>query len=298
VPHTVPMQIAFIGAGRMGGRMVRRLLGAGHEVVACDENPAALQAAVDHGATAAATPAAVVAGAQMLLCSLPAPEITERVVGEALPAAAPGTVVVDLGTGDPATARRIAAACERAGAGFLDAPVSRGVAAAETGTLAMLVGGREDTLAAARPVLDVLATDVVHVGPVGAGQVAKLCNNMLAAINATALGEVLVAGVRAGVDLDALAAAVGAGSGSSYVLEAYLPGGLFTAERPTGFALSLMRKDVGLFLRAGSELGVTLPVSALVGQLYAAARSEGLDEADWTSVAEVYERMAGVRLAL
>lgn len=302
MPHTVPMQIAFIGAGRMGGRMIRRLLDAGHEVVVCDEAPAALEAAVEHGARAAATPGdAARAGTPFVLCSLPAPDITEHVLcgpDGAVAAAAPGTVLVDLGTGDPGTARRIAAVCERAGVGFLDAPVSRGVAAAETGTLAMLVGGGEDTLAAARPVLDMLATDVVHVGPVGAGQVAKLCNNMLAAINATALGEVLVAGVRAGVDLEALAAAVGAGSGSSYVLEAYLPRGLFTAERPTGFALSLMRKDVGLFLRAGSELGVTLPVSALVGQLYAAARSEGLDEADWTSVAEVYERMAGVRLAL
>jgi 3-hydroxyisobutyrate dehydrogenase len=291
-------QIGFIGAGRMGGRMVRRLVGAGFAVVVCDRDQAALDAAAAGGARVADGPAAAAAGSQALLCSLPTPTITEAALAGALDAVAPGTVVVDLGTGDPETARRIAAACESAGAHFLDAPVSRGVAAAESGTLAILAGGDERALELARPVLSELASDIVHVGPVGAGQVAKLCNNMLAAINATALGEVLVAGVRAGVELDALAAAIGAGSGGSFVLERYLPAGLFTAERPTGFSLALMRKDVGLFLAACDDLGLPAPISALVAQQYAAAHAEGRDDADWTSVAEVYERPADVRLAL
>lgn len=291
-------QIGLIGAGRMGGRMARRLLDGGHVVVVCDRDQAAVDAAAAFGARPADTPAAAAAGSRVLLCSLPTPEITEAALRGALPAVATGTVVVDLGTGDPETARRIAAACERAGAHFLDAPVSRGVAAAEAGTLAILAGGTEQALELARPVLEHLASDIVHVGPVGAGQITKLCNNMLAAINATALGEVLVAGVRAGVELDALVTAIGAGSGGSFVLERYLPTGLFTAERPTGFSLALMRKDVDLFLAASADLGLPVPISALVAQQYAAAHAQGRDDADWTGVAEVYEQLADVRLTL
>jgi 3-hydroxyisobutyrate dehydrogenase len=291
-------QIGFIGAGRMGGRMVRRLLDAGHVVVVYDRDPAAVEAATTLGARAAGTPEAAVSGSHALFCSVPTPQIAEAAITDALGAAAAGTVVVDLGTGDPATARRIAAACHAIDAHFLDAPVSRGVAAAETGTLAILAGGSEQALELARPLLEPLASDIVHVGPVGAGQAAKLCNNMLAAINATALGEVLVAGVRAGIALDALAKAIGAASGGSFVLERYLPQGLFTAERPTGFSLALMRKDVGLFLNASADLGLPVPISALVAQQYAAAHAQGRDEADWTSVAEIYEQIADVRLAL
>lgn len=294
-------KVAFIGVGRMGGRMAARLAAGEFEVVVHDPSPAAVASLESAGATAAPDPATAARGADAILCSLPNPAALDKVMSGSpgvLETVEPGTIIVDFSTGDPETARSVAAAAGERGARFLDAPVSRGVKGAETGTLAMLVGGEAETLADARPLLSVLASDIVHVGDVGAGQVTKLCNNMLAAINATALGEVLVAGVRAGVELGPLAEAIGASSGGSFVLEQYLPAGLFTAERPVGFALALMRKDLGLFMDAGSKLSVELPVSAAVQQRYVAAAANGLDDADWTSVAELYERSAGQTLNL
>jgi 3-hydroxyisobutyrate dehydrogenase len=312
------MDVAFIGAGRMGGRMARRLLEAGHRVTVCDPEPAAMAAAVARGAEPAATPGAAAARAEVIFCSLPDPATTGEAVtgpegilsgaavtggdrsgpGPSRPGlSAPGArAVIDVGTGDPATARRLAAACAEAGIGFLDAPVSGGVAGAERGSLTMMVGGEAAVLEGCRPVLSVLASEIVHAGPVGAGQVVKLCNNIVAATNVAVLGEVLVAGTKAGVDLSVLTRAIGSGSGGSYVLDAYLPAGLFSEERPTGFALDLMHKDIGLFMQAGAQLGLPLPLSGLVQQLYTLARADGLGQRDWTSVAEVYERLAGVRL--
>lgn len=292
--------VGFVGIGRMGGRMARRLLDTGHRVAVVDRDDAAVAAAVSHGATAAATPAEAAQGASIVICSLPNPQALEQVVAGpdgVLASLGRGSILVDVGTGDPQTARRLAALATETGVGMLDAPVSRGVAAAEAGTLAMMVGGGDDALVASRPILETLATDIVHVGPSGAGQIAKLCNNMLAAVNATALGEVLVAGVRAGIELGPLTEVISKSSGASYVLDGYLPGGLFTEERPTGFAMELMRKDLGLFMAAGAQAKVTLPLSALVHQLYNVACAAS-GERDWTSIAELYEEVAGIRLAL
>jgi 3-hydroxyisobutyrate dehydrogenase len=293
--------IAFIGVGRMGGRMARRLLDAGHEVAVFDPSHDAVAALEAHGARAAASPAEAAAEAAVVLCSLPNPAVLREAIagpGGVLDGARRGTVIIDFSTGDPGVARELAHAAREGGVSFLDAPVSRGVVGAENGTLAVMVGGDEDTLEAVRPLLDHLATDIVHVGDVGAGQMTKLCNNMLTAIITTALGEVLVTGVKAGVELEPLTEALGAGSGGNYVLSGYLPNTLFTEERNAGFALSLMRKDLGLFLGAAGDAGMELPLSDLVHRQYVAAHAAGLDDADSTSIAELYERAADVRLRL
>jgi 3-hydroxyisobutyrate dehydrogenase len=294
-------RIAFIGVGRMGGRMSKRLLEAGYDLAVVDPSAEAVAALVDRGARAAASPAEASQDASFVLCSLPNPAILREAVagtGGVLEGAQPGSLIVDFSTGDPAVARELAALAADKGVGFLDAPVSRGVAGAENGTLAVMLGGDEEALERARPVLDHLATDIVHVGGVGAGQVTKLCNNMLTAIITTALGEVLVTGVKGGVELEPLAAALGAGSAGNYVLSGYLPDTLFTDERAAGFALALMRKDLGLFLKAAGDAQLDLPLSELVHSQYVAAREAGLDEADSTSIAELYERVAGVRLQM
>ncbi len=290
--------IAFIGAGRMGGRMATRLLDAGYPLAVFDPNAAAAAPLVARGARTADSPADAARGADFILCSLPNPSILEEAIGSVLEGAAPGALIIDFSTGDPTVARTLATAAAANGVGFLDAPVSRGVVGAENGTLAVMVGGDAEALEAARPVLDHLAADIVHVGDVGAGQVTKLCNNMLTAIITTALGEVLVTGVKAGVELEPLTAAIGAGSAGNYVLSGYFPNTLFTEERATGFALALMRKDLGLFLKAAEDAGMELPLSDLVHARYVAAHAAGLDEADSTSIAELYERVAGVRLKL
>jgi 3-hydroxyisobutyrate dehydrogenase len=284
------MRIAFIGVGRMGSRMAKRLLDAGYDVTAFDPG------ATVPGARTAGSPAEAASDADFVLCSLPNPSILREAVagpGGILEGARRGAVIIDFSTGDPTVARELAAAAGERGMAFLDAPVSRGVVGAENGTLAVMVGGDEQTLDAARAVLDHLATDIVHVGDVGAGQMTKLCNNMLTAIITTALGEVLVTGVKAGVELEPLTRALGAGSAGNYVLSGYLPNTLFTEERNAGFTLSLMRKDLGLFLGTAE---IDLPLSRLVHGQYVAAREAGLDDADSTSIAELYERSAGVRL--
>jgi 3-hydroxyisobutyrate dehydrogenase len=294
-------RIAFIGVGRMGGRMSNRLLEAGYELVVFDPSADAVARLVERGASAAASPADAAQDAAFVLCSLPNPAILrDAVAGEAgvLDGARSGSLIIDFSTGDPAVARELAALAAAKGVGFLDAPVSRGVVGAENGTLAVMIGGEPEALELARPVLDHLASDIVHVGGVGAGQVTKLCNNMLTAIITTALGEVLVTGLKAGVELEPLTAALGAGSAGNYVLSGYLPNTLFTEERAAGFALALMRKDLGLFLKAAGDAQLDLPLSELVHGQYVAAREAGLDEADSTSIAELYERAAGVRLEM
>lgn len=290
--------IAFIGAGRMGGRMATRLLDAGYELAVFDPNADAVAPLAARGARAAASPADAARSADFILCSLPTPAILSEAVTSVLEGARPGALIIDFSTGDPAVARVLADSAAAQGVGFLDAPVSRGVVGAENGTLAVMVGGSVENLGAARPVLEHLASDIVHVGEVGAGQVTKLCNNMLTAIITTALGEVLVTGVKAGVELEPLTEAIGAGSAGNYVLSGYFPNTLFTEQRATGFALALMRKDLGLFLKAAADAGMELPLSDLVHARYVAAQDAGLDQADSTSIAELYERVAGVRLKL
>jgi 3-hydroxyisobutyrate dehydrogenase-like beta-hydroxyacid dehydrogenase len=285
----------------MGSRMVRRLLAAGHTLRVYDPVLKATSPLADAGATVATSPGEASRGAELVLCSLPGPDAVEAAILGAdgvISHAAPGTTVVDMTTSDPDTSRRVAERLEAQQVRFLDAPVSHGLHGAETGTLAMMVGGDQQVLDDARSVLDVLANDIVHVGPIGAGQIAKLCNNMLAAIHAAALGEVLAAGMRAGIGLRELTESISKSSGASFILEHYLPRGLFTAERPTTFALSLMRKDVALFMRASYEADASVPLSALVQQLYTAAGTSIGEDADWSSVAELYERLAGVEFRL
>jgi 3-hydroxyisobutyrate dehydrogenase len=292
-------RVALIGAGNMGGRMGRRLLAAGHPLSVCDTSPALVEALVAQGATAAATAAEAARDAEVVILSLPTPAIVESVVvGDdgVLTTARPGTTVIDMSTGDPGTARRVEAACRAAGVNFLDAPVSRGVMGAEKGTLLIMVGGDGEVLDAARPVLSVLGSEIVHVGGPGSGQVVKLCNNMLAAINMQALGEVLVTGVKAGVELDVLAAVLTAGTGGSWILSNHLPSTVFAGDDGTRFALDLMHKDVGLFMRAAEEQGLATPLAATAAQTLRIAKSSGLGPRDYSAIIRYFEQLSDTRL--
>jgi 3-hydroxyisobutyrate dehydrogenase len=292
-------RVALIGAGNMGGRMGRRLLAAGHPLTVCDTSPALVEALVAEGATAAATAAEAARDAEVVILSLPTPAIVESVVAGddgVLATARPGTTVIDMSTGDPGTARRVEAACRAAGVNFLDAPVSRGVMGAEKGTLLIMVGGDEEVLEVARPVLSVLGSEIVHVGGPGSGQVVKLCNNMLAAINMQALGEVLVTGVKAGVDIEVLAAVLTAGTGGSWILSNHLPSTVFAGDDGTRFALDLMHKDVGLFMRAAEEQGLATPLAATAAQTLRMAKSGGLGPRDYSAIIRYFEQLADTRL--
>ncbi|MEU6012248.1 NAD(P)-dependent oxidoreductase [Streptomyces sp. NPDC047453] len=288
--------VAFVGLGNIGGRVVAHLVKAGHDVAVFDLNAAAVQAAVEAGARSAVSAAQAAEGAEAVFLSLPTPAIVESVVGEVLPHAEKGAVIVDHSTIDPETSRRLAGTAAAQGVSFLDAPVSGGVQGAEAGTLAIMVGGDEAALERVRPLLETYAGSVVRIGDSGSGQVVKLANNLITAINIAALGEALTTAVRQGVDLDVAVSVLTKSSANSNVLSSYFPRTLFTAERPTGFALDFMHKDLGLFLASAASGPVPLPLSNAVRDLFSIGRQLGRGSKDFTSVVEFYEDFADVRL--
>uniref|UniRef100_A0A939M7G6 NAD(P)-dependent oxidoreductase n=2 Tax=Bradyrhizobium barranii subsp. barranii TaxID=2823807 RepID=A0A939M7G6_9BRAD len=288
--------IAFLGVGRMGSHMARRLAEAGHKVRAFDPNAPAVAKLAPAGVEAAASPTAAAAGADFILASLPSPvALRAAVTGEdgILAAAKKGATVVDFSTVDPATTKAVAAICDKAGINYLDAPVSGGVAGAENGKLLIMIGGDQTVLDATRPVLETLAGKIIHCGPVGSGQLMKLSHNLLTAINTVALGEVLAASVKSGAKLDVLLEVLGGGLAGSKMLD-WLGKTLFTQERPAFFALDLMHKDISLALDEFTASPMYL--GQLVRQIYNTARADGLGGKDSTSVSEVYERLLKVNL--
>jgi 3-hydroxyisobutyrate dehydrogenase-like beta-hydroxyacid dehydrogenase len=230
--------------------------------------------------------------------SLPDPAAVSAVYDEILGKIERGAVAVDLSTIDPGTAIRTAQACHTQGVSFLDAPVSRGVQAAALGTLSIMVGGDADVLERTLPVLDHLATSIIHCGANGAGQMVKLCNNMVAAITMAALGEVLVAGVHSGLSTELLYQVMQSSSGGSHILSEYFPRVVFTQSRPTGFSLDFMVKDVDLYLEAVADSTAPAILGHAVRDIFRACQDQGLGARDATAVVEFYERPAGVRLEI
>lgn len=291
--------VGFVGLGNIGGRVSPHLLHAGHRVVVSDLNINAVQAQVDKGAVAADSPADVAAQSEMVFLSLPMPAIVRSVVaGEKglLSAVKPGTIIVDHSTIDPQTARDMAAAAAGVGVVYLDAPVSGGVQGAEAASLSVIVGGDGEAFEKAKAVMSAYASNIFHVGGSGNGQVIKLANNIVTAINIAALGEGLSAAVDAGVDLDTAAQVLSTSSANSNVLSSYFPRTLFTEERPTGFSLDFMLKDIKLFLDSASKTALPTPVSNIVGDLFRIGQRDGRGAKDFTSVVEFYEDFTGNRL--
>ena len=292
-------RISFLGVGNMGGRMSRRLLNAGYTVTAFDPSHAAMAAVVDAGGRAAESPLEAGRAADVVICSLPTPAIVEEAVtGEngAMHGLDAAATVIDMSTGDPATAIRVAAILNARGINFLDAPVSRGVAGATNGTLAIMVGGDAEVLESRQEILSHLGTDIIHVGPVGCGQMAKLCNNMMAAITMQGLAETLVAGVKSGLDVEVLAKVIGASSGGSWILSNYLPLTVLAGDDSAKFALDLMHKDVGLFLKATEEMGLSTPLSAICVQTNRLAKVQGYGTRDYSAVISFFAKLANVEL--
>jgi 3-hydroxyisobutyrate dehydrogenase len=288
--------VGFVGLGNIGSRLVVHLVKAGHDVAVYDLDAAAVEVAVALGARSVASPADAARGSEALFLSLPTPAIVDAVVTHVLQQDNPGLVIVDHSTIDPDTSRRLAQAAADAGARFLDAPVSGGVQGAEAGTLAVMIGGDEASVKKVTPLIKTYAGNVFHVGPSGSGQAIKLANNQITAANIVALGEGLSSAVAAGVDLDTAVAVLTKSSANSNVLSSYFPKTLFTAERPTGFALDFMHKDLGLFLNAAAKSKLPTPVTSLVRDLFSIGQRDGRGDKDFTSVVEFYEDFTGIRL--
>ncbi|WP_431305264.1 NAD(P)-dependent oxidoreductase [Sediminicoccus sp. BL-A-41-H5] len=276
--------IGIVGLGQMGGAMLRRLRAEGQGVQGFDLDPALREAARAAGAIACATPAGV--AAPLVILSLPHAGAVGAVLAALLPHMPQGAVIADTSTIEPGQARGFAARCDAAGVAYLDTPVSGGPAGAAAGQLAIMVGGSAAALERARPLLLLLAARIVHVGESGAGQVAKLANNLLVATHLAAAAEALRMADRAGVSPEAILPVINAASGRSAATEVNWPRWISSGSFDSGFTAGLMRKDVRLALALAEEVGAGLSVCGA-----AAAAWEGSDVPD---VAEFNRVAAGI----
>ena len=250
--------IGLIGLGQMGGAMLRRLRAQGQGVQGFDLAPDLQAAARAAGAIACASPAGV--AGPLVILSLPQEAAVAAVLDALLPHMPPGSVIADTSTIEPGAARRFAAQADGAGVAYLDTPVSGGPGGAAAGQLAMMVGGSAAALERARPMLLLLAARIVHVGASGAGQVAKLANNLLVATHLAAAAEALRMAARAGVPPEAILPVINAASGRSAATEVNWPRWIASGSFDSGFTAGLMRKDLRLALALAEEVGAGLPV--------------------------------------
>jgi 3-hydroxyisobutyrate dehydrogenase len=287
------MRIGFIGTGTMGRPMVHNLIKKGFAVTAYDVVPAALDAAVAVGAARAASVAAAAAAADLVITMLPSSANVETVYlspGGIVESAAAGRLCVDMSTIDPGVSQRVAARLKERGLRFLDAPVSGGVGGAAAGTLAIMVGGDAGDLEEARPALAAMGANIIHVGATGAGEVAKLCNNLISGSVAVAVSEAFRIGEAFGVDPQILTNVIAKSSGATWVMEHMhpVPGIVESAassrQYAPGFMTDLMAKDLGLAVSAARDKRVPVVVAPAAQQLYRMASSHGLGREDFSSV--------------
>ncbi|HHX86124.1 MAG TPA: 3-hydroxyisobutyrate dehydrogenase [Actinomycetales bacterium] len=266
--------VAFLGLGNMGGPMAANLVGAGHDVRGFDPVPAAQEAAREAGVTVCETPVEAVQGAGAVVTMLPNGALVKSTYAEVLPAAGQGTLFIDSSTISVDDAREVHEQAVSAGMLQVDAPVSGGVKGATAGSLAFMVGGEDEAFAAAQPVLEPMAGKIIHCGVPGAGQAAKVCNNMVLAVHQIAIGEAFVLAERLGLEHQALFDVVTGATGNSWALHTNcpVPGPVPTSpannDFKPGFATALMNKDLGLALAALESTGTVAPLGAAAAALY------------------------------
>ncbi|MCA3419922.1 MAG: NAD(P)-dependent oxidoreductase [Roseomonas sp.] len=271
--------VAVIGLGNMGMAMLKRLLAIGHEIRAWDLDPAKRAAARQAGAAIGADIADSVA--ELTIFSLPHDAAVAEVLGHVLPALAQGAVIIDTSTLSPRAVRGFAEQAKARGVFYLDAPVSGGPAGAAAGSMAMMVGGDAAALERATPLLQHLTARLLHIGPSGAGQVAKLVNNLLVASHLVTAGEALRLGAAAGVAPEALLPVLNGASGRSAVTEVNWPRWIIPGSFDSGFSAGLMRKDMGLALELARELDVPLEATGRAAALWEELRAAVPDDADF-----------------
>jgi len=287
------MRIGFIGTGAMGQPMVGNLVRKGFAVAAYDVAPAALAAAVKLGASAADSAAGAARGVDLVITMLPSSPHVEAAylgAGGVFEGAAAGRLCVDMSTINPSVSRRVAEAARGRGLRFLDAPVSGGVPGATEATLTIMVGGEAADLEEARPVLAALGASIIHVGPVGCGEVAKVCNNLISGVTMVALSEAFRIGEGFGVDPKVLTDVLSKSSGNSWVMQHVHPVPGMVAKAPAnqeyapGFTTDLMAKDLGLAVAAARDLRVPVFVASAAQQILRLASSHGFGRKDYSSV--------------
>jgi 3-hydroxyisobutyrate dehydrogenase len=292
------MSIGFIGVGNMGNPMAANVLKAGFPMVVFDMNPQAMQNLIQGGAQRAASAREVVERSEFVLTSLPASPDVEAVYlepGGLVESAKPGTILIDLSSVLPSTPRKIEPRAKERGVYFLEAPVSGGVSGARAATLAVMVGGDPEVLTRAHPVLRAIGPNIFHVGPVGAGNIIKAINNMMASVNSLAMMEGVALGVKAGLDPMTIYEVVKASSGGSKALER-IPNSLVPRKFEPGFKVQLMNKDLETFNTVAKELHVPVSFANVAQQYQQAAIAAGLADQDTSVVMTIIERLAAVEV--
>jgi 3-hydroxyisobutyrate dehydrogenase len=267
--------VAFLGLGHMGGPMSTNLVAAGHTVRGFDPVPASAGAAADHGVLMLDSGRAAATGAEFVITMLPHGDAVKRCYAEILPVAHEGALFIDSSTISVEDAREVHASAASHGLPQIDAPVSGGVKGAVAGTLAFMVGGDEDALQRARPVLEPMAGKIIHCGAAGAGQAAKVCNNMVLAVQQIAIGEAFVLAEKLGLSAQSLFDVITGATGNCWAVHTNcpVPGPVPTSpannDFKPGFATALMNKDLGLAMDALSSTGAAAPLGSHAAEIYA-----------------------------
>ncbi|MDQ6900814.1 MAG: NAD(P)-dependent oxidoreductase [Candidatus Dormibacteraeota bacterium] len=289
------MEVGFIGLGKMGQPMVRRLLAAGHRVAVHNRSRPAVEELAAEKAVAADSARQVAARAELVLTALPTPEAVESVYGELAAAARPGQLFADHSTVSPDASRRCAELLAAKQAGFLDAPVSGGPDGAAAGTLTVMAGGSEFAFQRALPAFGAYGRNIRLCGPVGAGQAVKLVNQLLCGVHSAAAAEAAVFGARLGIDADLLLEMLGTSFGSSRMLTRNVPR-FISRDFSGATSVKLLVKDLGLIAAEARGAGLTLQLGEVTERLFQAAAAAGLEDEDIASLVKLTETAAGTKV--
>ncbi|MCX7318871.1 MAG: 3-hydroxyisobutyrate dehydrogenase [Hyphomicrobiales bacterium] len=291
--------IAFIGLGNMGGPMAANLVKAGHKVTGFDLVEASRAQAKADGLAIAATATEAVQGADVIVTMLPAGKHVVSVWSEVIPAAAPGALMIDCSTIDVESARKAHALAAAQQLRSVDAPVSGGTGGAKGATLTFMAGGEATAFAAAKPILEAMGKKIVHCGDAGAGQAAKICNNMILGISMIGVSEAFVLAEKLGLSHQALFDVASTSSGQCWSLTTYcpVPGPVATSpannDYKPGFAAALMLKDLKLSQEAARAAGVETPLGAHAESIYETFDKEGQGGVDFSGIVNHLRKLAG-----
>lgn len=292
------MKIGFIGLGIMGKPMSKNILKAGYEVIIYSRTQSTIDELVAAGAIAARSPKEVAQESDVIITMLPnSPQVKEVILGEngVIEGAKEGTVVIDMSSIAPLVSREISQVLEERGIEMLDAPVSGGEPKAIDGTLSVMVGGKKEVFDRCYPVLKAMAASVVLTGNIGAGNITKLANQIIVAINIAAMSEALVLASKSGVEPELVYQAIRGGLAGSTVLDAKAPL-IMDRKFDPGFRINLHIKDLSNVLETSHEIGVPLPLTASVMEMMQSLKVDGMGDADHGSLVRYYEKMAGVEV--
>lgn len=292
-------KVGYIGLGIMGASIARNLMKAGHELVVHNRSQKIVQELVAEGATAASSPKEVASQVEFVFTNLPdTPDVEKVVLGEngIIEGAHDGLIFIDNSTIKPETARILATKLAEAGILALDAPVSGGDVGAKNGTLTIMVGGPQEAFDKTAPLFQAMGKAWVLVGDSGAGQIAKVCNQIIVGAQMVGLAEALITAQKAGVDPSRVVDAIKGGAAQMWTLDVKPPR-LFAGNRGPGFKAYMQHKDLGICMDTGKTYGIPLPMTAVVMQLYTAMLQMGNREQDNSAVISVYEQLTGVKLS-